>query len=171
MVSGSALTTCPGCGQLLPEQQGPTHPYLGSSAACWALYGEVLAREYSDPDYFRVHQLTVDAYAVQHPGVPERRAVQSVALHLITLCLVLEEAADAGEGPKLHRRLAQRRPRFHWLEPPRPNGRMTVADVRRAASAAEHERIVAAWAHDVWAAWEPHHATVRRWIDRSLADL
>jgi hypothetical protein len=42
------------------------------------VYGEMLAREYGDPAYFRVHQLTVDTYAVQHPGPRERRAIQSV---------------------------------------------------------------------------------------------
>jgi hypothetical protein len=73
------------------------------------------------------------------------------------------------EGPKLHGRLAKR-PGFHWLEPPQRIGHITVADVHHAASPAEHERIVKAWARDVWAAWAADHATVRDWIDRSLAD-
>lgn len=161
------VSTCAGCGLALPHRQGPTHAYLGASAACWALYGEVLAREYSEPAYFGIHQLTVDVYAVQHPGVPERRSIQSVALHLITLCLILEDGVDPIQGPKLHRRLAKHH-RFRWLEPPHPNGRLTVADVRRATSRPGHERTVEAWARDVWRAWAPHHATVRRWIDRGL---
>ena len=158
---------CPGCGLVLPEHHGPAHPYLGASPACWAVYGEVLAREYGDPAYFRIHQLTVDAYAVQHPGAPERRTIQSVALHLITLCLVVERDADPTAGPNLHRRLAGRAA-FHWLDPPEPRGRLTVADVRRADSAAEHASVVEAWARDVWAAWEPHHGTVRGWIEHGL---
>jgi len=162
------MSRCPGCRLLLPEGEGATHPYIGSSPACWALFGDILAREYSDPAYFRRHQLTVDTYAVQHPGRPERRSVQSVALHLVTLCLILEDGADPGDGPTLHRRLAKRDV-VHWLDPPQPNGRVTVADVRDAASAAEHERAVEAWARDVWGAWEAHHATVREWVDRSLA--
>ena len=32
---------------------------MESSPACWAAYGEVLAREYSDPAYFQVHRLSV----------------------------------------------------------------------------------------------------------------
>jgi hypothetical protein len=166
-VSAADLRACPGCGLVLPDRDGPVHPYLGCSPPCWALYGEVLARDYGNPAYFRVHQLTVDAYAVQHPGVPERRTIQSLALHLITLCLVIERGADPDDGPALHRRLAKG-PGFRWLEPPRPLGRVTVADVHRAASAAEHERRVRTWAADVWAAWEPHHATIRDWIERSL---
>jgi hypothetical protein len=44
-----------------------------------------------------------------------------------------------------------------------------VAAVLQATSAAEHERNVEEWASDVWAAWEPHHTTVRIWIGRGLA--
>ena len=70
---------------------GPTHRYIGASAGCWALYGEVLAREYGDYAlYVPVHRLTVDAYAAQHPGEASRRAVQSVAVHLIRLHFRLE---------------------------------------------------------------------------------
>ena len=127
----------------------------------------MLAREYGDPAYFRLHQLTVDAYVVQHPGEPERRTVQSLALHLITLCLVLERRADPAAGPTVHRRLAGRAT-FHWLEPPASRGRLTVADVRRARSAAEHAAAVEEWARDVWGAWKPHHAVVRGWIEREL---
>jgi hypothetical protein len=146
---------------------GPTHAYIGASPACWARYGEILAREYEDPALFsHVHQLTVDAYAVQHPGVPERRSIQSVALHLATLCLVFERGADQSDGPRLHRRIIER-PVWHWLEPPRPNGTLTVLDVLAATSSAQHEARVRAWAENVWRAWTPHHATVRSWLDQS----
>ena len=163
------MSRCEGCGLVLRAHIGPTHPYVGASPACWALFGEVLAREYRTPAYARLHQVTVDAYAVQHPGTPERRSIQSVAVHLITLCLVLEEGADPREGPKLHKRLAGW-PEFHWLEPPNPNGYITVADVLKAATPAEHERAVEEWGRDVWAAWARHHGTVREWIARALAD-
>ena len=167
MTSPTDVSACPGCGLVLVVRAAPTHPYIGASPACWALYGEVLAREYGDPNYSRLHQVTVDTYAVQHPGVPERRSIQSVAMHLITLCLVLEDGADPREGPKLHKRLV-RWPGFHWLEPPTPNGQITICDVLQARTSAEHERVVDAWASDVWAAWEHHHATVRDWIAQGL---
>ena len=64
---------------------------MESSPSCWAAYGEVLAREYNDPAFMAAHRLTVDAYAVQHPGRPSPQSIQSVALHLISLCLVLEQ--------------------------------------------------------------------------------
>ena len=84
------MSACPGCGLDLPEHDGPTHAYIGASPACWALYGELLAREYGELRYPPSHRLTVDVYAIQHPGGGERRAIQSVAVHLMALCLVLE---------------------------------------------------------------------------------
>jgi hypothetical protein len=154
---------------VLPVSDGRTHAYLRSSPACWALFGEVLAREFGDPDYFRLHQLTVDAYAVQHSRGSDRRSIQSLALHLITLCIVLEHGVDPRLGPRLHERLAEGAS-FQPLEPPDTTGRMTVADVRGAETAADHERRVDAWARDVWAAWEPHHATVGAWVERLLPE-
>ena len=153
---------------MLPARPGaPTHAYIGASAECWALFGELLAREFQDPDYFGVHQLTVDAYAVQHPGSPERRSIQSVGLHLMTLCLIVEDGADPADGPALHKRFV-RRVEFTWLEPPRPNGRLTVADTVGSRTPDEHAEAVMAWGRDVWDAWAPHHATVRGWIEQSL---
>ncbi|HEX2125361.1 MAG TPA: DUF5946 family protein [Thermoleophilaceae bacterium] len=153
-LTAEPLSRCPGCGLVHPEREGPTHPYLVASPGCWAMYGEVLAREYGDPAYFRVHQLTVDTYAVQHPGRRERRTIQSLGLHLSSLCLVVERGGDPTAGPRFHRRLAGRAG-FDWLEPPEPRGRLTVADVRGAGDPGEHAAAVEAWARDVWAAWAP----------------
>ncbi|MCP9491734.1 MAG: DUF5946 family protein [Solirubrobacteraceae bacterium MAG38_C4-C5] len=45
-----------------------------------------MAAQYSDPERMAFHQLIVDTYAVQHPDGDEPRAIQSVAIHLKTLC-------------------------------------------------------------------------------------
>jgi len=161
-------TVCPGCGLALSARpEAPKHAYYGASAECWALNGELLAREFQDPARFPVHQLSVDTYAVQHPGVPERRSIQSVGLHLMTLCLILEDGADPLHGPRLHKRFLGR-PAFHWLEPPQPNGHLTVAYPLRSQSWEEHRDTVHAWARDVWDAWATHHHTIRSWIEQSL---
>lgn len=127
----------------------------------------LLAREFQDPAYSGVHQITVDAYAVQHPGRPGRRAIQSVGLHLITLALVIEDGADPRLGPALHKRMVSR-PRFQWLTPPDMSGRLTVLDVLEASGPTAHENVVYAWGADVWAAWASHHDTVRAWLDQSF---
>jgi hypothetical protein len=90
--AGEATEPCPGCGALVPDTDGPTHPYIGASPGCWAIYGEVLAREYREYAYPPVHRLTVDA--AQHPGVPSRGSIRSVALHLISLYLILERGYE-----------------------------------------------------------------------------
>jgi hypothetical protein len=43
--SEASRTVCPGCGLVLPARGGATHDYLDASPECWALYGELLARE------------------------------------------------------------------------------------------------------------------------------
>lgn len=65
----SADSSCPGCGLAAPDTGEDPPPEYRASAACYRLYGEVLARDYSDPAYYRVgHQMVVDAYAAQHAG-------------------------------------------------------------------------------------------------------
>lgn len=82
----AGVVPCVGCGGLVPDVAGPTHPYLQASAGCWQLYGEVSARQHgesgSEPGQASVHWHHVDAYAVQHPGGSEhdRRQRQSVAV-------------------------------------------------------------------------------------------
>jgi Family of unknown function (DUF5946) len=159
---------CPGCGLALQPFDGPTHPYIGASPSCWALYGEILAREFSDVRRGRIHGTTVDAYAVQHPGVPERRSIRSVGLHLVRLCLVLERNVDQTKGTKLMARLARGHHDFEWLDPPKPNGTVTVKDVASVAEPEKHVQVILQWAADVWASWAPHHDRVRQWLQTGL---
>jgi hypothetical protein len=158
---------CVGCGALVPDIDGPTHAYLDASPGCWDAYGQVLAREYGEYRYPAIHRVTVDAYAVQHPGVPamQSRAIQSVAVHLISLYLVLERGFPANVATEGMRRALQNRERFHWLAPPASLGEVTVVDVSRAKDLAEHEALVRRWARSAWEAWALHHETVRRWAE------
>ena len=157
---------CMGCGGAFADIEGPTHRYLESSPGCWAVFGEVLAREYSDPAYLRVHRLTVDTYAVQHPGRPSAQSIQSVAVHLISLCLVLERGVEMTSATAAIQAAVAHKESYIWLAPPSSLGSITVADIHRAQDAAEHEKLVRAWAASAWSAWSPHHATVREWLPR-----
>jgi uncharacterized protein DUF5946 len=162
-----ALSVCPGCGLVLPLHHGPTHAYLGASPACWLLYGQL-------PTAFRmnavgetVRRLVLDTYAVQHPGKPQMRSVQSVAVHAMGLCALLErDARERRVEPLLGRRGAHKAPALHWLEPPRPNGTLTVRDSLGADGPENYVTTVNAWAADVWAAWKPHHNIIRGWLDK-----
>jgi uncharacterized protein DUF5946 len=158
-------TVCPGCGLVLDVYQGPTHAYVGASPACWQLYGQMTSLSWGPADGLPLGRLVVDTYRVQHPGRPQVRAVQSVAVHLMGLCMVLER----GEEPQVvvirDRKPVRRTLDLHWLDPPRPNGTLTVLGPLRADGPHDHATRVEAWARDVWAAWELHHETVRAWLD------
>ncbi len=121
---------CFSCGGLVPRVDGPTHRYMESSPGCWHVYGEVLSREYSDRSFGALHRLTVDCYAVQHPGRPSAQAIQSVCVHLISLCLVIERRIDPGYATRAIRTAVRKKERFVWLTPPSSLGAITVADVQ-----------------------------------------
>lgn len=153
---------CWGCGALVPRDKGPAHDYIGAAPGCWAIFGEVLEREYADYErYFDVYRLSVDAYAAQHPGEPSRRSVQSMAVHLIRIHLVLERGLPPERANEAMQRVSSRKD-FAWLEPPESLGEITVVDVRRSGRE-EHAECVRRWARSVWEAWSGHHETVRRW--------
>src|SRR5262245_59188292 len=161
---------CVGCGALVPDTNDSTHDFIGSSPGCWALYCEVLAKEYSDYRFGRVHRLTVDSYAVQHPGKPERRSIQSVAVHLIGLHLSLELEFENTRSVKILQAAADRSDSFIWLDPPESLGAITIVDVHRAGDdPQEHKHLVKEWARSTWNAWKTHHPTIRKWAAETLA--
>ena len=156
---------CFGCGGEYPDIDGPTHRYMASTPGCWAVYGAILAREYNNAiEYFGVHRLTVDAYAVQHPGGDDRQSIQSVGLHLVRLCLFLERGLTAESAHDAMLEAAARKHEFFRLDPPVSMGSVTAADVHGAQTGAAHQAIVTEWAQSAWAAWAMHHDTVRSWL-------
>lgn len=165
------MEVCPGCKAQLPRHDGAPHPYFGASPSCWALYSEVLGREYSDPALMTLHRLTVDAYAVQHPGDPDRRAVQSVWAHLVGLYLTVERGSSHTFARKVIAALVRESDGLVWLVPPADLGRVTVVDVAAAGSPSAHLAIVRVWADVAWSAWYPHHSAIRTCADRITARL
>ena len=156
---------------MVDDASGTPHPYVGASAGCWEVYGQVLSREYEALPLLReTHLLTVDTYSVQHPGVPERRSVQSVNVHLMRLYLALELGSGEAEIHAATRRLLKGASRLVWLTPPRPNGTLTVLDVLAARDLGAHREAVAAWARDVWRAWSLHHAYAARLGESCLSE-
>ncbi len=162
--AGLAVPVCPGCGVSAPTAGGLAPVENRASAGCYALYGQLIARDYSNPEYYRLaHQVIVDAYAAQHAGGTSRREIQTVALCLMTLCLFVEGGVPPAQGPALHKRMVAQRPDFTWLQPPAMRGLMTVAEVLIAHTAEEHAHLAVQWGTQVWQAWKPHHATIRAW--------
>jgi CTP:molybdopterin cytidylyltransferase MocA len=160
---------CAGCGaRFLPQVIDETHPYIGASPACWAAFGELLAREFESPAYGRIHRHTVDVYAVQHPGTDDRRQRQSVALHLVALCHWLEHGIETARLNAISQRLAGAPRRWPWLDPPSAYP-MTVLDVLSARDAEEHVELVRRWGESTWKAWSVHQPLVREWAREASA--
>ena len=155
------LGRCPGCGQELPVIDGAVHAYAGASSACWTRFAELGAT--LPPGGTPLRRLVTDAYMVQHPGVPERRAIQSVGLHLVALYLVLERGLPPDDLSATLQRALARPPAWRWLEPPVPNGTSTVVDLEAAIAAGRTAEAIEAYVRGVWDSWAPHRATVERW--------
>lgn len=140
----------------------PRHEYLGGSAGCWKSYGDILAKEYGDFRYMKYHRWTVDAYAAQHPGVPDPRAIQSVHVHLLALYLLIERKAEPRFISRVMGQAAQtQKGKLSWLTPPSDLGKITVVDILGADSPEEHGKRAEAWGRCVWEAWREHHAAAR----------
>jgi hypothetical protein len=155
------LTICPDCNAPISNLDGPTHEYMGAPAGCWKIFGEVLAREYSDREYWAVHRLTVDAYAAQHASGDDPRQVQSVTVHLLALYLTLDRGLPEDEARKIMELTIQRtKSSFQKLEKPSFVGILNVSDIAKAKTAAEHKRLVTEWAQQVWSAWQPAHTLI-----------
>ena len=161
------LIPCIGCGAWVADVDGPTFRYPdAASPGCWAVFGEILAREYGEYRYPDVHRLTVDVYAVQHPGRQTPQTIQSVNVHLIGLCLTLQRGvASARVTEWMGKAVGKFKGQFVWLDPPASLGPMTVLDVIKATNLADHEQRVWRWALSCWEAWSEHHAAIRRWVE------
>ena len=142
----------------MPEDPGAAgHPYINCSPECWRVYGEVLEREYTNALLFaRVHQLTVDSYALQHPG--GRHPDKSIAVHLLGMFLTQERGLRSNDVPPLLRLAVQRTDRWPRLAPPEQGSSLTVFDVAL-ADESEHEDAVRRWAASVWTSWIKHRDT------------
>jgi hypothetical protein len=164
--TASAEQICSGCGARFEAIDGPVHPYMTSSPACFTAFSTVLAAEYSDPALLQTHRLTVDTYAVQHTGdQTDRRAVQSVGLHLARLCVQLESERPPLGTNAVILDFSQHKSTLVALDPP-TTFRMTIADVLPDCGLAGHAENVRKWARTTWEDWALHHRYISDWISK-----
>ncbi|MEM7125538.1 MAG: DUF5946 family protein [Chloroflexota bacterium] len=116
---------CPGCLVRLPKPEygGDTHPYIGASASCWTLFANIWGGGEPPIAPFNTYPLILDAYCVQHHGTPSPQAIQSVAIHALTLYGVLSQGVDPSQTIWIRSRLLRdmqipKHERFEWLTPP-----------------------------------------------------
>jgi hypothetical protein len=156
-VTAVGRTACVGCGALVPDIDGPTHRYIGASPGCWAIYTELAGGGLPASP---LSALAVDAYAVQHPGVPGPQSTPSVWIHLIALQLSLDGGWRMDQLMRIRAAAADSFDGWPWLEPPGSMGDVTVVDVAAPDSAARSDT-VDRWVRAAWEAWRSSHAVIR----------
>ena len=174
----------------LPPNAVTMHSYIGASSACWSIYSALLIGESPDvitsahlpraathsPTTERALPrigagLIADAYAAQHPGSPSPQAIQSVAVHVLTMHGVIERDVASENAMWLRRRPLRERGVFRWLDPPDFSRTLTVADIA-IAPLIERASTIAAYVGMVYDAWmDLHRDVINEWYDRYvLAD-
>jgi hypothetical protein len=142
---------CPSCG-------AP----LGGRAGCQAAFDAASAAAWSSPARGAVHNLVVDAYAMQHPEEYGRSA-KSYAAHLLGLCCGVEHPGDRDLYWSIARWLDGGR---DLLKPQllRTRGDRTIADVAAIEDDAAFAAAVRAWARAVWDAYSSQHPQAHQWL-------
>jgi hypothetical protein len=136
-----------------------------ASPGCWAGFGAMQARELAEWGYPPAHGLAVDAYAASHGGDgTERRDRQSVLIHLVALCAVLERDVAADARIALLQRLTTPKRDFPRLERPPHVPALTFQHAAAARDLDDYARRVHEWAAAVWEFWAPAHPTVRAYL-------
>jgi len=142
------------CKGEFPLTEGPTHKYMESSPGCWYTFGQVIAKEYENYSALNaIHALTVDAYAVQHPGQPSMQSTQSVYAHLIRMYLIMEKGLNGKLAREKLILFVESKPLLTWLEPPDVVTGLTIADVFKTESSEDHIKCVTNWAKSLWEVW------------------
>ena len=161
-----ATVACPQCGAIVPASDGPRHVYVPAAPGCWAAFGALRADEMLRFPGSRENNLAVDTYMAQHPGDgSDRRDRQSVFVHLVSLCAVLERGGAPADSPGVLRAILAGRTDFPILPRIHGPGTLTVLHPTGARDQADHDARVRAWAAAVWEAWREHHPTIRAALD------
>lgn len=162
-VAGVTQVRCFGCGAMVADAEGPTHPYMESVPGCWDGYCAIQAWQVTvgRGEAVTTLQNLVDSYAAQHATSLDRRNRQSVAVHLMSLCAGLERGIS---GPRRRSLIGTWTHRdYPALAPVASGYPATVAEVA-AASVQSRPATIEVMARSTWSAFEVHHDTVRRWL-------
>lgn len=177
------LIPCPGCGARFPVFEGPTHRYIGASAACWALFNwcvatgapddtglvqqssiPATAAYVPDRDDAPLESLLGDAYGVQHHGGESPQAIQSVAVHLLNMHGIISGKTTLPGWP-IDRAL-RKRGVFHKLEPPALGSALSIRHLFPGGGVVlpvTRGRYVIS-VYEVWMSL--HRSTVEEWYER-----
>ena len=166
---------CPGCCAVLPHSKGPTHRYIGASPACWEMFSALLNGGQPPLQPAAFNTLLIDAYAVQHPGRASDQAIQSVAVHLLTLYSVLERGVAPETAIRIRQKAAgegrrAKQNRFEWLSPPSFAESPTIADIVKEPTPAARTGYAQHYVETIWSIWwQTYPERVEAWYQKYLA--
>jgi hypothetical protein len=132
-------------------------------AGCLKVFEEILAKEFSDYRYEKIHRLTVDVYSLQHPE-EYMSSGKSFAAHLTGMCAALEYESTLAINQTVQKWLSTNPKIEKPAQLPERRGNLTITYIQRASDAEEYIRRVREWAQDVWEAWSKHHDLARQLI-------
>ena len=135
---------------------------------CRKRFEEYLARDFSDPLFFRAHRMFVDTYCLQHPD-QYCVSAKSLAAHLVGLCWVLEGGARTAVGPDRLRAWLSGNRQLDKPDLPDVKGSLTLGDLPAGGDAAAWAEAVRRWGESTWAAYAPLHDLARRWMASAAA--
>jgi hypothetical protein len=151
---------CEDCGAVVAE----------GKVGCLKIFEEIIAREFSDVRYGRIHRLTVDAYSLQHPD-KYMRSGKSFAAHLTGMSAALEGEAALATNQAVQKWLSMNPQVEKPANIPERRGGLNITYIRSAADADEHVKCVREWARDVWDSWSEHHDLAKRLIGEATSKI
>ncbi|MBE2199241.1 MAG: hypothetical protein IAE79_11575 [Anaerolinea sp.] len=173
-MTAAQIEPCPGCGALFPPQTGAMHQYIGASTACWGLYSALLNGGEPPLAPGQFNALLVDAYAAQHPGQPSPQAIQSVAVHLLTLYGVLVRGLPPQRALWVRQQAVSTKHggkdgRYSWLTPPDLTQTIAIAAIVAQPTPAARTALVEQYVRVVWQVWAGYEGVVGAWYGRYVA--
>jgi hypothetical protein len=151
---------CEDCGAVVAEGR----------AGCLKIFEEIIAREFSDYRFGKIHRLTVDVYSLQHPD-KYMRSGKSFAAHLTGMCTALEHENAPVLNQMVQKWLSTNPNITKPVQLPEQRGSLNIAYIYSASDAGEHIKRVREWAQVVWGAWSEHHDLARRLIGEATAQI
>jgi hypothetical protein len=141
---------------------------IASKQECKDFFETILAKEFSDYRYGKIHRLTVDAYCLQHPNVYMISA-KSFAAHLVGMCCAMEYENDSDLLRALQKWLNGKKS----LEKPemlKQFGNLNISHLAAATNPIEHSKLVREWAEAVWKDYAVYHDLAKDWIEKAQTE-
>lgn len=140
----------------------------GGDEGCESRFQAMTARAFEDARFGKLHSMTVDIYALQHPD-KYCVSAKSLAAHLCGLCAIIERDQPPSPPNMALRAWLDGEVDFDKPDLPHERGSQTIASVADFDDPSAYEEAVWAWGRDVWAAYAPLHGLARQWLDRAEA--